>query len=56
MTASIDGRLYLLNLQTGEKIWSYEIGASITSSPAVVDGLITVGAEDGKIYTFEDAK
>jgi len=49
---STDGRIYLLDLNTGEKIWSYEIGSSINSTPAVIDNMIIVGATDGKVYAF----
>jgi outer membrane protein assembly factor BamB len=49
---SADGRLYILDLRTGEKLWSYEIGSPIYSTAAVVDGLLIVGAKDGGIYAF----
>ena len=33
-------------------MWSYEVGRSLFSSPAVVDGLVVIGSEDGKVYAF----
>jgi outer membrane protein assembly factor BamB len=48
----MDGRLYVLNLKDGKKIWSYEIGAAIIGCPAVAGGFIVLGAEDGRVYAF----
>jgi outer membrane protein assembly factor BamB len=46
----------MLDLQTGKLLWSYEIGAAITSSPAVAGNKIVIGAEDGVVYSFGEAK
>ena len=43
-----DGNLYLLNLETGEHVWEQHIADEITS-PAVLEGMILVGTEDGMI-------
>ncbi|MBU6402834.1 MAG: PQQ-binding-like beta-propeller repeat protein, partial [Verrucomicrobia bacterium] len=32
--------------------WSYDIGQPVTSSPAVADGKIAIGADDGSLYVF----
>jgi outer membrane protein assembly factor BamB len=51
---SEDNFVYALNAKTGAKLWSYNLG-SVDSSPAVVDGMVYVGADgdnDGKIYAF----
>ena len=53
---SIDGRLYILDLENGKEMWSYEVGAAILSCPAVVDGMIVIGAEDGRVYAFGENK
>ena len=47
-----DGRVYVLDLASGEERWSYEIGKAIVSSPAVVDGRILVTGTDGVLYAF----
>ncbi len=52
VVASSDGRLYLLDLERGEQIWRYEIGAPLVSSPAVARGHIVIGSSDGSIYAF----
>jgi outer membrane protein assembly factor BamB len=49
---SMDGRLYIVNLDDGELITSYEIGAPIIGSPAVAGGLVVVGSDDGRVYVF----
>jgi hypothetical protein len=48
----MDGTLYVLDLEKGQRQWAYDIGQPITSSPAVVDGMIVVGADDGRVYAF----
>jgi outer membrane protein assembly factor BamB len=49
----MDGKLYLLSAKTGKEITSYEIGESISSTPAITKGKIIVGCEDGKVYAFQ---
>jgi outer membrane protein assembly factor BamB len=47
-----DGRVYMLRLADGEQVWSYEIGRSIFSSPAVADGVLITASLDGSVYAF----
>jgi outer membrane protein assembly factor BamB len=47
-----DGRVYMLDFKNGSKQWSYDVGSAIYSTPAVVKGMIVVGAQDGRIYAF----
>ena len=35
--------------------WNYDLGAPITASPAVSDGVIVVGAEDGTVIALGDS-
>ncbi len=43
--------MYCLNATTGEAFWGVAItGGYITSSPAVVGGLVFVGSTDGRVY------
>jgi hypothetical protein len=32
--------------------WSYTTGSSINSSPAIANGVVYVGSDDGKLYAF----
>ena len=41
-----------MSLADGKELWNYEIGQGITSSPAVADGRVVVGSEDGSVYCF----
>jgi outer membrane protein assembly factor BamB len=46
-----DGILHLLDLKNGRKIWAKEISDEITS-PAVIRGMIVIGAGDGTVSAF----
>ena len=46
----------MVNLADGKDIWSYEIGQPIISSPAVINGLVVIGNEDGNVYAFGEKK
>jgi len=64
-----DGRLYSLNVETGEKVWEYQTGKSllpygstgdpyspsITGSPVVSGNIVYIGAHDGCLHAV-DAK
>jgi outer membrane protein assembly factor BamB len=39
-------------LADGKERWNYELGQPIQSSPAVVDGHIVIGCDDGFVYCF----
>ncbi|MBI5093740.1 MAG: PQQ-binding-like beta-propeller repeat protein [Candidatus Hydrogenedentes bacterium] len=45
------GVFYLLKSDTGEKVWSYEVSDGI-ASPAIINGMVVVGSEDGTIMAF----
>jgi outer membrane protein assembly factor BamB len=49
---SSDGRLYVLDAQSGKKLWEFDAGAGITASPAVAGGRVVIGSQDGRIYAF----
>ena len=51
---SEDGRLYRLKLEDGEEIQSIDLGQPLTGSPAVVEGWVVIGDEDGHVYGFKD--
>lgn len=48
---STSGKVYCLSADTGEIVWSSVIGGnSLTSTPAVHDGRLFVGSDDGNLY------
>jgi outer membrane protein assembly factor BamB len=52
IVGSSDGKLYVLDLNSGKKLWEFEAGAPITGSPAVSGGRIIIGDGDGRIYSI----
>jgi PQQ-like domain len=48
---STDGNIYGLDASSGEVLWTYPVGYSITS-PAVADGVVYTAADPGTIYAF----
>ena len=47
-----DGKLYAVNGSTGTKIWEFETGDGIYSSPVIgADGTVYFGSGDGKLYS-----
>jgi len=53
---SEDGRLYRLKLEDGKEIQSIDLGQPLTGSPAVVEGWVVIGDEDGHVYGFKDSR
>ncbi|WLE97139.1 MAG: PQQ-binding-like beta-propeller repeat protein [Candidatus Electrothrix communis] len=50
---SLDHTVYCVTENTGHLIWSYFTGHSrVISSPAISDGMLVVGNENGKVYAF----
>ena len=41
-----------MNAATGAKIWNYTTGGPVDSSPAVVDGVVYIGSDDGNVYAL----
>lgn len=52
LVATMRGDLLLMDADNGEITWSYELGSAVFGNPAVIDGHIIVGAQDGRIYCF----
>ena len=49
---SDDGSVYMVALADGQQLWTYEIGQSVGSSPAVAEGRLVIGSDDGSVYAF----
>ena len=47
------GDLFVLDRESGEELWSLNVGAPIVSQPAVAEGKVFLGTSDGDIYAFE---
>lgn len=43
---------YALNATTGTILWTYTADGPIYSSPAIANGAVYVGSNDGKVYAF----
>ena len=46
---------YALNASTFDKIWTHATGGNIESSPAVANGIVYVGSDDGNLYALNVA-
>ena len=49
---SNDRYLYAVNLMTGAFLWRYLTGGQVSSSPAVADSRVFIGAKDAKVYAL----
>ena len=47
-----DGKVYALSASSGSKLWSYTTSNWVYSSPAVVNGVVYVGSQDGNVYAL----
>ena len=47
---TLDNYAYAVNASNGNLMWRYKTGGSVISCPAVDDGLLCVGSDDGKVY------
>jgi outer membrane protein assembly factor BamB len=51
--ADLDGRVYALDLKTGDKRWQYETKSVFMAAPAVHEGAVYLGDIDGVFYCLE---
>jgi outer membrane protein assembly factor BamB len=47
-----NGKLYALDAATGDKLWEFETGDKVWSTPAVSDGTLFIGSFDKKLYAL----
>lgn len=52
-TGCVDGDVYALDAETGEKRWQFGADANVQSSPAVADGTVFVGSQAGTVYALD---
>jgi len=48
----LDGLVYAIDAETGEKLWEFDTGKAIISSPVLMDNLLIVIDESGTMYVF----
>jgi outer membrane protein assembly factor BamB len=48
----MDFNVYALDAKTGAKLWSYNVGDYLDSSPTVANGMVYIGCNNGKVYAF----
>jgi outer membrane protein assembly factor BamB len=48
----MDGTVSILDLTNGKKLWSFNAGTPISSSPAVINGKFYILTEDGRLLAF----
>lgn len=53
--AGNEGKLYALDAVTGDKLWEYETGDKIWSTPTLSDGVLYIGSFDKKFYAINAA-
>ena len=51
-----DGRLYLLDIQTGAEIFSYTLGSPIVSAAAIAQNHLLIGCDNGTMYAFVEKR
>ena len=50
---ALDGILYAIDAQTGQKQWTYQTNSSIKASPAIHDGVVYFGDGDGVFHAVD---
>lgn len=50
---ALEGKVFLLNADTGEEIWQEEVGGTLAAGPAVADGKFIVATGQGEVFCFE---
>jgi outer membrane protein assembly factor BamB len=52
---SDSGKVFAVDLQSGQKVWEFQSGAKVHCSPAIVGGTVYCGSDDGKLYALDAA-
>ncbi|KAL4217924.1 hypothetical protein ACF0H5_022663 [Mactra antiquata] len=50
--ATLGGKLFALNMETGDTIWIYKFNKPIFSTPNITDTHVYIGSTDGCLYSF----
>ena len=49
---SADHNIYAFSQNTAHRYWRKPTGSHVKSSPAVANGLVYLGSDDGKLYAY----
>jgi outer membrane protein assembly factor BamB len=49
----LDNKVYALDAKTGDKINEFDLGSPIISSPVLVDSLVIIVSEEGKVFALD---
>jgi eukaryotic-like serine/threonine-protein kinase len=52
LVANMRGDIMLLDISSGNRLWGFETGSPISGSPAISEGKIIIGTNDGTIWCF----
>ena len=50
-----DSKIYAIDYSSRKIIWQYKTDGWVDSSPAIADGVLYIGSNDGYIYAFANA-
>ena len=48
-----EGAFFALNESTGEVLWKYTVGSSVTAPPSIADGMMMCGTDGWYLYAFD---
>ena len=51
--ADLDGKVFALDLKTGEKVWEYATESGFIASPTLHDKKVYIGDYDGRFYCLD---
>lgn len=49
----LDGKIYAVDAETGERLWDFDAGSPIIASPVLVKNLLVVASESGDVYILK---
>lgn len=52
LAANMRGDVMLLDITDGKRMWTYETGSPVSGNPALSEGKIIIGTNDGTIWCF----
>ena len=50
---TLDGKIYCLDLYSGDKLWDFQTGSEVVSSPAVSGDTVYIGSCDSTLYALD---